>query len=299
MRILIVGLVNNEQLKRLSEEGEKRGHKVDGCFASELTIVAGNSIFEPTLRGRSLVGYDLIYLWSVGKRRWEWYTAAYFLSKKNKTEIVNKKCVSEENLYFLTPAIDYLDQVESNIPFPYSAIIFSQKSVDSVIKRFKFPLILKTSGGRQGRGVFKINDLIELKKKVGELIEENPSVVVREFIPNDGDIRIFTVGYKAVGAMKRTPPKGDFRSNISQGGIGENFELNKYPEIKNIAERISEITKTEIAGVDIMINKNDGKPYVLEINPGPQFLGIEKYTGLNIAGEIIKYFESLLKETPS
>jgi len=143
--------------------------------------------------------------------------------------------------------------------------------------------------------VFKVNSSEELEKVIKENKEASPAFIIRQFIENDGDVRIFTVGYKAIGAMKRTPKIGDFRSNISQGGAGENFDLSKNQDVKEMAEKISRLTRTEIAGVDIMIEKNTGKPYILEINPGPQFTGFEKYTGTNAASAIIRYFESLKK----
>ena len=293
MRILIVGLVRNPQLKRIKEEGKKRGHTVEGCYTSELTIYSTPDIFKPTLRGKELK-YDLIYLWAVGKRRWEWYTAVNFLNRQMRTIIVNKKVIDSSYNYYLTPASDYLKQTENLLPFPKSALVFDSKSVRSVIDNFEFPLIVKISEGRQGRGVFKVDSPEEVEKVIEENKQKSPSFVIREFIPNDGDIRVFTVGYKAIGAMKRVPTKKDeFRSNISLGGRGEKFDLEKYPEIRNIAEKLSEVIATEIAGVDIMVNKNTGKPYILEINPGPQFTGFEKYTGINAAEEIIKYFETL------
>jgi len=294
MKILVVGLVKNDQLGRLRKEAEKRGHSADGCYTSELVIETGNNFFTPTLRGKSLESYELIYIWSVGKRRWEWYTAALYLREKFGTVIVNQKCISPEYNFYLTPAIDYYLQVKTNLPFPRSAIVFSASSVDSVIQGFNFPVILKTSGGRQGRGVFKIEDINELKAVVRKLITASPSLVIREFIPNDGDIRVFTVGYKAIGAMKRTPTReGEFRSNISQGGRGEKYNLDSNPKVREIAQKASRVLATEIAGVDVMLHKETGEPYILEINPGPQFTGLEKYTGVNAAGEIIKYFESL------
>ncbi len=296
MKILIVGLVKNNQLIRLQEEGEKRGHKVEGCYTNELIIETGSDFFNPTLRGKTLKNYDLIYLWSAGKRRWEWYTACLFLNKTRKTKIVNYKAIDPSYNFYLTPAIDYLKQTENSLPFPYSAVLFDSKSINYVINSFSFPLIIKVSEGRQGKGVFKADNLEELKTIAKDLEGVSPSFVIREFIPNDGDIRVFTVGYKAIGAMKRIPTReGEFRSNISQGGRGELFDLNLYPEIRNIAERTSEVMKTEIAGVDIMINKETGKPYILEINPGPQFTGFERYTGVNVALEIIKYFEKIVK----
>jgi len=295
MKILIVGLVKNNQLKRVKEEGEKRGHIVEGCYARDLSILCNESEFKPILRGKEINEYDLIYLWAVGKTRWEWYSTVRYLNEKYGTKIVNGKIIDPSYLYYLTSAVDYLKQIEEDIRFPKSAILFSSKRIDDVINNFDFPLILKMSGGRQGKNVFLLNSQEELVKKIQDLKEEKNAFVIREFIPNDGDIRIFTVGYKAIGAMKRIPTKkGEFRSNISQGGRGERFDLKKYPEIKEIAEKMSKITRTEIAGVDIMIHKKTGEPYVLEINPGSQFTGLERYTGVNAALEIIKYFEKVL-----
>jgi len=302
MKILIVGLVNNPQLLRVKEEGEKRGHQVDGCYASDLIIKASTDSFNVLFKSETLkpTTYNLIYLWSVGKRRWEWYTAMHFLNKNYKTVIVDSKVIDPTYNYYLSSASDFLKQTESLLPYPKSALIFSNKSINYVIENFKFPLIVKISEGRQGKGVFKVDSREEIDTKVSELLEVSPSVILREFIPNDGDIRIFTVGYKAIGAMKRTPTKeGEFRSNISRGGRGENFDLAGNPEVKEIAEKLSEITRTEIAGVDIIINKDTGKPYILEINPGPQFTGFEKYTGINAAEEIIKYFEELFAKKQS
>jgi len=73
---------------------------------------------------------------------------------------------------------------------------------------------------------------------VTELTEDIKSCVIREFIPNDGDLRIFTVGYKAIGAMKRTPKRGDFRSNVSQGGSAKRFDLKDYPAIKKLQKKL-------------------------------------------------------------
>lgn len=292
MKILIAGLKENIQAKRFREEGEKRGHAVDGCLATELTIYTSSNTFEPTLRGKDMEEYDLIYL-MLSKRRWEWYTAAFYLKEKKGTIIVNKKSVEPTYNYYLTPAVDYLKQYKANLPFPKSGVIYSHKSIDTILQKFDFPLILKTAGGRQGRGVYKLESKDELVEKIKSLKGESLFFVIREFIPNDGDIRVFTVGYKAIGAMKRTPPEGDFRSNISVGGEGEVFDLEKYPNVRELAEKAAKVTETEIAGVDIMINKKTDEPYILEVNPGPQFTGFEKYTNVNAAEEIIKYFESL------
>ena len=64
--------------------------------------------------------------------------------------------------------------------------------------------------------------------------------------------------------------------------------------MKEIAETLSRLNQNQIAGVDIIINQETSEPYILEINAGPQFRGLEEYTNVNAALEIIKYFETLV-----
>ena len=307
MKFLIVGLVKNEQILRLQDEAKKRGHVVDGCNSFDLVLDfnpnshrhserSEESPFNYYLEGLDINSYDVIYLCVVGNRRWDWYLAMQDLSKKG-VKIVNIKVVDTSYNLLYTAGADYKKQLETEIPFPRSTVFFHHKSIPKILQNYTFPLILKVSSEgkmRKGRGVFLIKDVTELKRIVKENYKEAHRLTLREFIPNDGDIRIFTVGYKAIGAMKRTAKEGDFRSNISQGGTGEEFDLNKNPKVKEIAEQVSSLTRTEIAGVDIMLHKETGDPYVLEVNFGPQFLGLEQYTRTNAALEIIKYFESLI-----
>ena len=290
MNILIVGQAEH-QYTRLKEEGEKRGHEVDNCNTRELIITADQNTFDVQLKKHNISGYDVLYLLTLGDRKWDWFLAAQYLHKKFGTIIVNEKVVDSSYSYFLTSATDYWKQSDLHLPFPKSAVIFSKASVKEIAGDFHFPVIVKHSGSRKGKGVFKVNSEEELEAFVEEHKELTPAFIVRELIPNDGDVRVFCVGYKAIGAMKRTPHEGDFRSNISQGGIGERFDLEANPDVRDIAQQAAEATRTEIAGVDIMINKETGEPYILEINNGPQFVGLEEYTDTNAAEEIIKYFE--------
>lgn len=292
MKILVVGIVKNPQVSRLREEAEKKGHILDACYVRDINILAKEGSFIPKIQGKELTEYDLIYLLTLGSRRWVWYAVCEYLAK-NGVVIVNSAVVDPEFNFNINVAKEYLLDAENNIPFPKSMLVLSKNSADVIIGNFKFPLILKSGEGRQGKSVFKVNDHDELVKKIQELEKEKLTIVAREFIPNDGDIRVFTIGYKAIGAMKRIPKEGEFRSNISQGGKGEKYDLEMFLDVRILSENASKVNRVEIAGVDIIINKENGKPYVLEVNPGPQFAGLEKYTGVNAAEKIIEYFERL------
>ncbi|OGM18542.1 hypothetical protein A2686_02995 [Candidatus Woesebacteria bacterium RIFCSPHIGHO2_01_FULL_38_10] len=292
MKILIVGKVTSGQTNRLKEEGGRRGHIVDNCSSYDLIIRTAKNFFKPAVGGLDLQKYNLIYLLTVGERKWEWYISCDYLHKNFGTKIVEFKMIDPAYKVYFTPTSELIKQIELGIRFPKTSIVLSIKTLREALKDFNFPVVIKNSYGQRGLGVSKVNSYKEIKRVI---LKDKASVSfqIREFIPNDGDIRVFTVGYRAIGAMKRTPSQGDFRSNISRGAKGESFDLNKNSDIREIAEKLSRINHTEIAGVDIMLHKKTHRAYVLEINRGPQFRGLEEFTGVNAALEIIKYFELL------
>jgi ribosomal protein S6--L-glutamate ligase len=288
MKILIAGLTTNYQFKRIKEEGEKLGYVVDGCKSTDLVIRSDDGGFMPDISNLDISSYDLIYSF-ISKRRWEWYTAFNYLVKKFNTKIIN-------NLSFYpSPAAEYLVQNNNDLPMPKTFVIYSSRVIPQITKDLDFPVIVKNGIVHKGKEVYKVENENDLIKRVDEIGGSGSPVVIRQFIPNDGDVRVFTINSKAVAAMKRIPVVGEFRSNISLGGTGEKFDLNNNSEIKTLAEKASAAAGILIAGVDIIVDKNTGKPYILEINSCPQFEGLEKYTGENIALQIIKYFESYQK----
>ena len=295
MRILICGIKANDQVKRLEEEAVKCGHELIGAVASDFVTITEGKNYEVVWKdGGKLPEFDVAYLWAISKTRYDWYSIAYWLHKYHGTRIVYNRVLEETYHSSHALSMEYLKHSEHDLAIPKSAVVFSSSSLAYVEREFQYPFIVKSSTGHQGRGVFKVKSAEEFKRAISEMKKGLvTSFIVREFIPNDGDVRIFTVGYKAIGAMKRTPKEGDFRSNISQGGSGMKFPLEEYPEVQKMAEKASEVMKIEIAGVDVIFHTETGKPYILEVNPGPQFTGLEKFTGVNAAGEIIKYFEKV------
>ncbi len=293
MKILIVGKGKSGQSKRLQEEAEKRGHVLASCLATSLAIVSDKDTFVPTLPGIDLTSINVIYLLSLPKLRWDWYVVCDYLNKKYATKIVEKKIIDPNYKVFFSSASEYIKQVENKIAFPKTVIMAGSKHLQDYLSHFRFPLVVKNSYGQRGEGIHLAGSFAELKNFI-DADQKSASFKIREYIPNNGDIRVFTVGYKAIGAIKRMSQTGDFRSNISLGGVGAKFDLSANPKVQEIAEKISQLTRSEIAGVDIIIHKDTEEIYVLEVNRGPQFLGLEKYAGVNVAQEIIKYFETLV-----
>ena len=97
------------------------------------------------------------------------------------------------------------------------------------------------------------------------------------------DMRFYSIRGNAIACMQRKS-QGDFRANVALGASVEPFEITPY--IKQIAKDIYEQTKLDFLGIDLMFGED--KPYFCEINVMPGLEGIEKASGKNVAGEIIK-----------
>ena len=115
------------------------------------------------------------------------------------------------------------------------------------------------------------------------------NILLQEFIKEAGgtDIRAIVVGGRVVAAMKRTGAEGEFRSNLHRGGSAQLVKLS--PEERSTAVRSAKTLGLNVCGVD-MLRANHG-PVVMEVNSSPGLEGVEKATGLDIAGNIIEYIE--------
>jgi ribosomal protein S6--L-glutamate ligase len=155
------------------------------------------------------------------------------------------------------------------------------------------PVVLKLLEGTQGLGVV----LAENQNAAQSVLEAfnglKARVIVQEFIKEAGgaDIRAFVVDGEVVGAMKRQGKEGEFRSNLHRGGTATILDLTE--EEKRTAIKAAEAVGLGVAGVDLL--QSSRGPLVLEVNSSPGLEGIERATGVDIAGKIIAFIEKNVK----
>lgn len=115
----------------------------------------------------------------------------------------------------------------------------------------------------------------------------NANIILQEFIESSKgrDLRVFTIGGRAVAAMKRTSQDGSFKANFSRGGLVEPVELT--PEMEWLATETSRILNLDIAGIDLLFDGDHFK--ICEANSSPGFEGIEQACNVNIAEEIYNF----------
>ncbi len=174
------------------------------------------------------------------------------------------------------------------IGLPVTGFAHSTKHTQDVIKMVGgAPLVIKLLEGTQGIGVV----LAETSKAAESVIEAfrglNANILVQEFIKEaaGSDIRAFVIGKKVVASMLRQAEGDEFRSNLHRGGKATKVKLT--PEERSTAVRAARAMGLRVAGVDIL-RSNHG-PVVMEVNSSPGLEGIEKTTGVDVAGKILSY----------
>ena len=85
--------------------------------------------------------------------------------------------------------------------------------------------------------------------------------------------------------MKRESIDGDFRANITRGGEAEPVEVDEQMEY--LALESTKLLDLDIGGVDLLYDNGGYK--ICEINSSPGFLGMEKYTEIRVAEQIVNY----------
>jgi ribosomal protein S6--L-glutamate ligase len=177
---------------------------------------------------------------------------------------------------------------DQGVPVPRTVVLNDPKGVERAYKvTGDPPVILKVLRGMRGTGVM----IADSKKSVRSILEtfqsQGTRVLVQEYVAESQgtDTRVLVVGGKAVAAMRREAPIGEFRSNIHKGGKG--YPVQPDARSRELAERAATIVGLDVAGVDL-IETHDG-PKVMEVNSSPGFDGLEKATGRDIARLILEH----------
>jgi len=172
-----------------------------------------------------------------------------------------------------------------DIPTPKTVICEDPHKALEAFDELGGDCVLKPLYGSKGIGITRLNDKAFAENVIYSLGQINQVFYLQEFIEHQNrDIRILVLGDKVVTGMYRV--SDSWKTNIYSGARAEPIELTN--EMKNLAINAAKITKTEIAGVDII--ESEKGLTVLEVNSIPGFTALQKVTDINIAEEIINYF---------
>ena len=271
---------------RLVEAAEARGHTMD--VIDHLRCYINITSHRPSVRyrGEKLPVYDAV-IPRVGASVTYYGTAVL-----RQLEVMGVYPVNES--VAITRSRDKLRSMQllarKGVGLPVTVFAHRTNRADEILDELGgAPVIIKLLEGTQGIGVV----LGETAKGAESIIQAfggvKTNILVQEFIKEAGgeDIRCLVVGGKVVASMKRKGKDGDFRSNLHRGGTAEPVKIT--PQERSTAIMAAKIMGLNVCGVD-MLRANHG-PVVMEVNSSPGLEGVEKATGLDVAGKIIEFVE--------
>ncbi len=147
-----------------------------------------------------------------------------------------------------------------------------------------FPMVVKECFGSLGGQVYLVENAGELRARV-QAIVPRPFILQQYVQPAGEDYRLYVVGGRVVAAMKRRSD-GDFRANVALGGACEPYTPTE--EETWIALRACQLLGLDFGGVDLL-HDGEGRPLLCEVNSSAHMAGISECTGVDVAGEILRY----------
>lgn len=183
--------------------------------------------------------------------------------------------------------------VTAGVAVPKTAYFTQMEQRDLAISVLGTPLVHKLLHGSQGVGVHLADTPMVARGMLDTFLHLQHEAMAQRFLGGRQDFRVLVLFGEVIAAMRREASTKDFRSNLHCGGRAR--ALPDLPEEwAAIARRSVAALGLGFAGVDIMLDK-DHSPLVLEVNPVPSLEGIERVTGQDIAGRLVK---ALLDEIP-
>lgn len=281
MKFLIIGPKRSANTEDLLKEIKEKGFEGEAANLKELSFQASNNVFNIFYNNKDLVDFDIVFLRGYNVHCDEARIIAQYIIKKGK--IVIDEVLARD---FIPGKLSEARKLTaSDINYIDTQRVISNGITKEVLKKEKLPVIIKPIYGEQGKGILKINTKDELETFFKRTREYDQEYMIQKYIPLEEDFRVFVVGDKILGGIKRKKKEGDFRTNISVGADAEKVLVSD--EMREISLRAVKILNCEVAGVDLV--RFDKKFYVIEVNFTPQWQGFKKTTGINPAKEIIKY----------
>lgn len=152
----------------------------------------------------------------------------------------------------------------------YLSIEHYEPWFEAIREELGVPFIFKAIDGSTGDD----NYLVQDKTQLHEIVAQNPKLhfIAQRFVPNESDLRLLVVGGRVrLVIERRRADDSTHLNNTSQGASAALIPIAELdPLLDQLALHAAQLMDRDIAGVDVMVEKGTGLPYVLEVNASPQ-----------------------------
>ena len=286
MKIAILSREDNYSTRRLREAGEEAGHEMLILDTMRLSMSVERGVPELFHKGRSIIDLDAVVPRIGASITFYGAAVVRHLEQMGVFTLVSSKALATSR-----DKLRALQTLAQHVPMPPTAFVPVRRDVIPSIERLGgVPVIIKVLEGTQGTGVILAESLQVAEAIVETLQAVQRPVLIQKFVAESRgrDVRAFVVGGQVVAAVRRVAQKTDeYRSNVHRGARPEPIEIT--PAFEKMALKAARVLGLHVAGVD-MLESNEG-PLLMEVNSSPGIEGIERATGIDVAGAVLKHVE--------
>jgi ribosomal protein S6--L-glutamate ligase len=149
--------------------------------------------------------------------------------------------------------------LDAGLPTPEAFFADSARQLAEAVDRY--PIVLKSNGGRRGQEVAlarNVEELLELDHISGPLCAQ-------DYLPGSGlDLKAYVIGRQVFAVWRPSP--------LAKNGAKERKAVQLSREVKDLCLRCGELFGLELYGVDLL-ETPDG-PYIIEVNCFPGYKGV-------------------------
>ncbi len=293
-RVALLNSGGGWHLERLCRAFEARGAAAESLPIPRLVASVGGGAFL-SAGGRALPDYDavlvrVIPLGSLEQNNFR-MDALHALEGRG-TPVFNPPRAIERTVDKLwTSAL----LEEAGVPTPRTMAAESFEDAMEAYRALGGDVVVKPLFGSGGRGIVRVSDE-EMAYRVLRTAEVQRWVCyLQRYVPHGSeDVRAFVVGGRVIAACRRVG--SDWRSNVGRGAVTRPQALTAAQE--DLALRSCRALGVEYAGVDL-VEDEEGKTWVLEVNSIPGWSGLQETTPLDIAGEIAAHVLASIRSAPA
>lgn len=280
-KMLIISSPELHESRRLRNEGARAGWRITVAPFDRLGFVVRPRRRSVYLGNKDVFrSFDVIYF----RHFYPYISEALLLAEWARyrgLRVIDRR-LAEKN-FVQSKMYNYWKLAEAGLPVPPGFQVLDLRTASRLLKGNRWPVVGKGVHGSRGRYVFRLESPAQARRELKR--DMVGFFTFQDYLEIEAEYRVLTVGYRAIGAMRKIRPDGDFRHNLAIGAVGSSAEL--PGRLLRLCERAARILGHEFAGIDLALA--DGKPCILEVNRAPGFAGFEEATGINVAAAFLRH----------
>lgn len=231
------------------------------------------SVYE-SLTGRDIGEFDLVYFKS-HKRDYPLAIAAAHYAQFRGAKVIDQEILSSISYDKLSESLKLAFHGIAVPPSFCASTSYIVENIDEIAEQIGWPLVCKEINEDKGRKNYLLDNASELKT-VLEDASEADIYIIQRYVPNDGFVRALVLDREVALVMRRAaiPREDKLKRHLNKlAGAGNVVLLppgKLDPQADNLSVRAAVAMNRQVAGVDVIQDKNTGEWFILEVNNAPQ-----------------------------